>query len=107
MISIEKMFALLRSITGFADKVTYYEWPLNEAPALPFICFFSEQDANFGADNINYFHTPRFSVELYTKARDLDAEAALEAAFTSAGLFYTKESAYLNDERCQMTVYTI
>lgn len=107
MINIEDMFELLKSIDGYADKVAYYEWPINEAPPLPFICFFSPTEAAFAADNINYFAAPRYTVELYTKERDLVEEAKLKAAFTAAGLYYSMETEYLNDERVQMTVFTI
>ena len=104
---ITDMKTLLESVNGFADKVVYYEWPLNEAPALPYVCYFSPQDTAFAADNTNYYSQPRYAVELYTKVRDLDTEALFEAAFRTAGLYFTKETEYLDDERCQMTVFTI
>lgn len=105
--SIEEMKTLLESVPGFADKVTYYEWPINEAPELPFVCYFSQQEYTFPADNVAYYSRPRFSVELYTKQRDTATEALFEAAFTNAGIYYTKETEYLDDERCQVTVFSI
>jgi len=101
------MKTLLESVNSFADKVTYYEWPINEAPALPFVCYFSPQDYTFPADNVVYYQRPRFRVELYTKDRDPATEALFEDAFTKAGLYYTKETEYLDDERCQVTVFSL
>ena len=105
--TLTEMKTLLESVTGFSDKVTYYEWPINDAPALPFVCFFSQAEYTFPADNVAYYIRPRYSVELYTKQRDLVTEALFETAFTNAGLYYTKETEYLDDERCQVTVFSL
>lgn len=105
--TLEEMKATLEGVSGFADKVAYFEWPINEAPALPFVCFFEPQAFTFPADNVTYYQRPRFSVELYTKNRDPETEALFEAAFTAAGLYFTKETEYLDDERCQMTVFSL
>lgn len=103
----EQMRALLEGVNGFADKVTYWEWPIGESPSLPFVCFFSNEDTEFAADNINYYARQRFAVELYSKYRDRATEALFEAAFKENNLYYTKEAEYLADERCWVTVYTI
>lgn len=103
----EQMRALLQGVEGFADKVTYWEWPIGESPSLPFVCFFSNEDTEFAADNINYYARQRFAVELYSKYRDRATEALFEAAFKQNNLYYTKEAEYLADERCWVTVYTI
>lgn len=105
--SIEQMRAILEGVQGFAKKVTYWEWPIGESPSLPFVCFFTNEDAEFAADNVTYYARPRFSVELYSKYRDPNLEARFEAAFRANDLFYSKEAVYLTDERCWETVYTI
>ena len=105
--SIEQMRAILEGVQGFAEKVTYWEWPIGESPALPFVCFFTKEDVEFAADNVTYYVRPRFSVELYSKYRDQSLEALFEEAFRANDLFYTKEAVYLTDERCWETVYTI
>lgn len=105
--SIEQMRAILEGVQGFAEKVTYWEWPIGESPSLPFVCFFTNEDAEFAADNVTYYARPRFSVELYSKYRDPSLEALFEEAFRANDLFYSKEAVYLTDERCWETVYTI
>lgn len=103
----EQMRAILEGVQGFAEKVTYWEWPIGESPSLPFVCFFTNEDEEFAADNVTYYARARFSVELYSKYRDPSLEALFEEAFRANDLFYTKEAVYLTDERCWETVYTI
>ena len=105
--SIEQMRAILEGVKGFAEKVTYWEWPIGESPSLPFVCFFTNEDAEFAADNVTYYARPRFSVELNSKYRDPSLEALFEEAFRANDLYYSKEAVYLTDERCWETVYTI
>lgn len=105
--TLAEMKTLLEGVNGFADKVTYYEWPINEAPALPFVCYFNPSDTAFAADNTNYYSTPRFVVELYTKNRDLTTEALFEAKFREKHIYFTKETEYLPDERCWLAVFSI
>ena len=105
--TIKQMREILEGVPGFENKVTYYQWPINEAPSLPYVCFFEQQAYTFPADNVAYYSRPRISVELYTKDRDLATEALFEQAFTAAGLYYTKETEYLDDERCQFTVFQL
>ena len=105
--SIEQMRAILEGVQGFAEKVTFWEWPIGESPSLPFVCFFTNEDEEFAADNVTYYARPRFSVELYSKYRDPSLEALFEEAFRANDLYYSKEAVYLTDERCWETVYTI
>lgn len=105
--TISEMKTLLEGVQGFAGKVTYYEWPINEAPALPFVCFISNTETAFAADNVNYYSRPRFAVELYEKTRNLDTEALFEAAFRNAEIYYTKQAEYLPDDRCWVVVFTL
>ena len=105
--TINQVKDILEGVRGFADKVTYYQWPIGEAPDLPYVCFFEQEAYTFSADNVAYYSRPRISVELYTKNRDLATEALFEQAFTEAGIYYTKETEYLDDERCQITVFQL
>ena len=105
--TLEQVWAMLKSVPGFENKVAYYQWPINEAPALPFVCFFERPAYTFPADDVVYYTRPHYSVELYTKNRDPQIEALFEAAFTAAGIYFTKETEYLDDENCQITVFQI
>lgn len=105
--TINEVKTILEGVAGFANKVAYYQWPIGEAPDLPYVCFFEQQAYTFPADNVAYYSRPRISVELYTKNRDLATEALFEQAFTVAGIYYTKETEFLEDERCQITVFQL
>lgn len=103
----EVMKTLLESVQGFAGKVTWFEWPIGEAPSLPFICYFTVSEDNFAADNVNYYSRPVYAVELYSKNRDFATEGLLGQALSAAGLYYSKDAEYLEDERCWVTVFTV
>jgi hypothetical protein len=105
--TLEEVKTILEGIEGFEDKVTYYAWPVNEAPALPFLCYVENRAQNFGADNKVYYSAREIAVELYTETKSPEDEALVEAALTAEDIFWTKEEEYLDDEQCWMITYTI
>ena len=88
-------------------KVVYNAWPVGEAPALPFICYFSTGSDNFAADNIVFNSSRPVRIELYTKQKDLATEAALEAKLTHEGIYWTRDESYIDDEKVFLTVYEV
>jgi len=44
-------------------------------------------------------------VELYVRVKNFDLESALESALRSAGLTWTKEETYLDDQQMIVNVY--
>lgn len=105
--TIELIKTILEGVTGFTDKVAYLAFPENQAPMLPFICFYSPSETHFSADGIVYHAVPDIIVELYAKDRDFTSESLIESAFTANGLYYEKESTYLEDEKCYETIYSL
>lgn len=89
------------------NKVTYRSWPVNQAPQLPFICFFATGSDNFGADNIVYHSRTPIQIELYEELKDLTLEGQLETALNDAGLFWNRQETYLDDEKCYMMIYEV
>ena len=103
---------LLEDLAGVLEqalpgKVTYHAWPAGNVPALPYICFFTTGTDNFGADNIVYSKRTFVRVELYTKQKDEQTEAAVENALQAAGLFWEREDLYLDDEKCYEMIYEV
>lgn len=84
--------------------VTYRSWPIKEAPPLPFICYLVSYSSNFMADGRVYCPIDHIQVELYTKHKDPDAEAAVEAALT---LPWQKTEEYIDTEECYQILYEI
>lgn len=85
----------------------YYAFRTDNAPPLPFITWFQPRSENFSADNIVYHESPEISVELYTETRDPDTESAVEAVLTAAGLFFTKEIGFIEDENTYQIAYSL
>ena len=67
MITLANMKTILEGVSGFSGKVAYYEWPINEAPALPFVCYFETQAYTFPADNKVYYQQPRIQIHYRTE----------------------------------------
>lgn len=88
-------------------KVVYNAWPVGEAPALPFICYFSTGSDNFAADNIVFNSSRPVRIELYTKQKDLATEAALEAKLAHEGIYWTRDESFIDDEKVFLTVYEV
>lgn len=76
----------------------------NPPPVPPFICF-RYNNVSFFADNINYLNKAHITVELYTDNKDYTNTAALEAAFSNAGLTYISSEDFNADEELYVTTY--
>ena len=84
--------------------LAYRQWPENEAPALPYLVYYESSADTVSADGIAYYKISHITVELYTKDKDLAAEAALESALL--GLHWQKTSEqYLDTEHMMMCSY--
>lgn len=89
--------------TGF--PVTYYQWPENEAPPLPYICYYYPNVTPETADNTHHADIYRLNVELYTKNKQFDAETRVEQALLRAGLVFTRDEDYLKTEHMYEVLY--
>ena len=87
--------------------VTYNSWHEDDEPPLPFLVYRQTGVNNFGADNRVYHTAIDVDVELYTREKLPDVEAAVEAAFDSVPIFWTKTETYLDSERCFEILYEI
>lgn len=103
--TLSEIKTMLESITGFSNKVAYYAFPVGNAPALPFICFYETDSDNFAADGIVYHAIKDITVELYSENRDIASEALIEAALLQSGIFWQKSIDYVDDEKMYMTIY--
>lgn len=88
-------------------RIVYNAWPVGEAPPLPYVCYYSTGSDNFAADNVVYDSNRPVRIELYTRSKDLTTEAAVEAALTGAGIYWTRDESYIDDEKVFMTIYEV
>lgn len=100
--TLTELTDLLKS-TGI--PVTYYAWPENQAPQLPFICYLTPGSNNFAADGMVYYPVTQVNVELYTKIKSPETEAKVEEALAS--IFWDKSETYIDSEKCYQIVYEI
>lgn len=89
--------------TGY--PVTYLQWPEKQVPPLPYICYYYPAMNPETADDTHYAQFYALNVELYTKEKQFDVEENVEKALLNAGLVFTKEEDYLNDENMYEELY--
>ena len=96
---------LAKRLDSTGLQVTYWAWPEGEAPALPWICYLCEGSSNLFADGGVYHQTTEVVVELYTKDKEPDMEAKVEAVLHD--FHWKKEEDYISTERCYQIRYEI
>ena len=101
----QKDFGDILAVSGY--PVAYLAFPANECPQMPFVVFQETGSNNVGADGIVYKKVKVYQVDLLTADKDETAEAALEAAFEQAGIFWNKYQTIDDNEACQRYTYTI
>lgn len=105
--TLENLKTLLESIEGYEDKVVYWAWSEGNAPALPFICFVETGANNTVADGLVYHSWHQVTIELYTEDKSPAEEAKVETALTGAGIVWSKDCEYIDDEKCWLSTYTV
>lgn len=99
---ISEIKALLEN-TGLPH--TYRFYPIGQVPPLPYLVWYLASSDNFAADDRVYKHAEVLVVELYTKEKDPDTEAAVEAVFNSVPLVWSRDETYLEDEKMYEVLY--
>lgn len=84
----------------------FYQFPDDTEQAPPFICFLYDYDP-FYADDSNYGTFVLLTIELYTDAKDIPLESAVEAVLDENEMTWTKESTYIDSERMWQTSYSM
>lgn len=87
--------------------VVYRAWREGEVPALPYVVYYAGRADNFAADGEVYFTAQAYTIELYSSLKDPDSEAAIEAALNAAGIFWTKDETYIEQEHMTEIIYEI
>lgn len=105
--SLSEVFEMLNNIAGFEGKVAYRAFPVNHAPALPFICYLDTSTDNFFADNKVYTIIQEIDIELYSVMKDFTSESLIEEALNANNLTWQKYEEYIPDESMYEVVYTV
>lgn len=86
---------------GFPWRYSHF----SKTPSLPYVVYFFPNSNDVYADSVNYVDKRALHIELFTKAKDPDAEATIEAVLKDKGLTWYKQTDFLNDELIFQTVY--
>lgn len=85
---------------------TYEAWATDDqVPPMPFICYRLTDTNNFGADNKVQQVINHIEVTLWTKGKDLTAEASVEQALS--GLFWQKAEEYVEGDQAYAIIYDV
>ena len=85
----------------------YLQFPEDNAPEPPFICYYYTGDNDFKADDTNYQKIRQLTLELYCDNKNFNLESAVETKLTSSGFVYTKYEEYIDSEKMYMTTYEL
>lgn len=92
-------------IAGIELPYAYHHFPENTGQQPPFVCFYYPASADMIADDTNYRRINQMTVELYTDNKDFTLEQQVETVLTNAGLIWTKEEFYIDEERMYLASY--
>lgn len=96
---------MLASLKQNGLDVTYYSYPEEEAPPLPYCVYYYPSSDNFSADNTVYSHITALNIELYTENKSLAEEAKVEAMLSNYGIFWNKSESYITSEKMYEVLY--
>lgn len=99
---LSEIKAMLES-TGL--PVAYLQFKEGNAPALPFIVYKFNTTENFKADGEIYKEIMNIDVELYTRDKDIKAEAKIKEALNAAGLIWEQSEEYIDTEKCFENIF--
>ncbi len=100
---METLITLLKE-TGI--PFAYDHFAEGESPDPPFICYLLPQSDNFAADGRVYLKVSEIHMELYTDAKDLEAEGKMEAALDSRGIYYERSETWIGSEKLYEVLYS-
>jgi hypothetical protein len=92
-------------VESFGFPNAYYQFSEDTAQPPPFVCFYISGSYDFGADNLNYQAIRELIIELYTDEKDYAAEAVIETALQTAGIFYQTEETYIDSEQMYAVLF--
>lgn len=89
---------------------TYYSWPEDDpahpVPPLPYIVWWFPNTDNFAADDRVYSHIEALNIELYTRTKDFETEAAVEAVLAAHGIVWNRQESWIESEKMYEVLYT-
>lgn len=89
-------------VQSFGLPSTYYAYPNDQAPALPYVVYYYPDRNDVMADNENYVKVATLRIELYTDTKDFTIEDHIESLLPFP---YSKDVEYLDSEKMYQIIY--
>lgn len=86
---------------GFSWRYSHF----SQTPSTPYVVYYYPNSNDVYADDSNFVDKRALHIELFTKTKDPDAEATIEAELKAHGLTWYKQTDFLNDELIFQTTY--
>ena len=100
------MDKLLAIMAGIDIPSAYDHFAEGESPFPPFITYLLPGSDNFSADGRVYYKITEAHIELYTDAKDPEAEQSVEAVLDRHGVFYEKTEVWIESELLYEVLYS-
>lgn len=84
---------------------TYYSFPINQAPNLPYIVFYFPNSDDFSADNLNYVPITDLNIELYSRDKNFALEKQVEDVLKNNNIYFSKSETFINTENMYEVLY--
>lgn len=98
-----KEVATLIASFGFSCRYSHF----TQTPEPPYVVYYYPSENDIYGDDTNYVNRRQLFIELFTKGKDFESEATIEAALKGAGLTWYKQTDFLNDEKLFQTTYEL
>lgn len=98
------------TLTELANLIASFGFPwryshFSETPQTPYVVYYFPNSDDVYADDSNFVDKRALHIELFTKAKDPDAEETVETKLKAAGITWYKQTDFLNDEKIFQTTY--
>lgn len=100
--TLPKLKALLKTL---GLPVGYLQWAAGQAPDLPYILYYSDEDNNFFADDVVYSTGYAVTVEVYSQNRDLELEGRVKDLLRENNISYESYGDFLKSENMYLKAY--
>ena len=99
---------LILEATDFPVAYSHFIESENEPlPSPPFIAYLVTYSSSLYADNKVYKEVQNAQIELYTKRKDLEAEAVLEELLNENELPYYTSETFIDSEQIYQKIYEV
>lgn len=96
---------LTNILANIGLPLAYREFKDQTQKVLPYIVYYYDGSDDVYADNINYQEITVLRIELYTKDKDFATERMVEAALMNAGIAYSKDEVFIEDQKMYEIIY--